>query len=213
MKPDERFHGLPWYDGKVVYHDDRAVPLAIAATEADAAAIVVALSAWPSPAPKCTHFVSPEKSAEPPSFYCLRPAVAMVGRVGSRCGEHIEPGAELLPVEWHPDLWAAVRRLLAVWQLPPGPARDLWLSRCVGDLATMRLGYKSQVTESELLSVAVASEREACARACDALAVEWSKRGEGDDDTVASTPDEAEWAAMGDGAHDCALAIRGRALP
>lgn len=45
MKPGDLFTGIPWHDGKVIYRSgDAAVPMAIAVTDNDAAAIVTALA-------------------------------------------------------------------------------------------------------------------------------------------------------------------------
>lgn len=50
MKPGELYAGIPWHDGKVIYRGgDAAVPMAIAVTDNDAAAIVTALASWNLP--------------------------------------------------------------------------------------------------------------------------------------------------------------------
>jgi len=150
--PGDLFTGLPWHDGKVIYKSgDAAEPMAIAVSANDAAAIVTALAAVGHTKP-CMHQLAPgEVSHKPPSLFCEGPAVAVAMGV-PRCTKHIAAltGASITPLDHHPDLWPAVRRLLVAWALPDGPTRAVWVSRCVRDLAAMRLGFVSQVRDDEM---------------------------------------------------------------
>ena len=165
MKPGDLFTGIPWHDGKVIYRSgDAAEPMAIAVTANDAAAIVAALASG-GRVVGCLHQLVPgEKSHNPPSFYCEAPSVAKVpgSSGGPRCMEHLASmvGASIVPVDHHPDLWPAVRRLIAVWNLPEGPEREAWVKHCVGDLAAMRVGFVSRFRDENMPELA----REALAR-------------------------------------------------
>lgn len=158
--PDDFAAGLPWFDGKVIYRSgDAAVPMAIAVTEEDAAAIVTALAAMPLRTTDCLHMLDPgETSHRPPSFHCNAPAVAIVPKVGPRCLHHLAAmtGASIVPVDYHSNLWAAVRRLLAASMLPARASRDAWMNNCISDLAAMRLGYVSRMTDDEMPAGALA---------------------------------------------------------
>lgn len=152
--PGDLGAGLPWYDGKIIYKSgDAAVPMAIAVTEEDAATIVTALAAGPAGQRDCLHMLAPgEKSYRRPSFYCEAPAVALVEGCGPRCLHHLAKmtGATILPVDYHPDLWAATRRLIAASMLSGVGQRERWVNSCIDDLAAMRLGYVSRIKDEEM---------------------------------------------------------------
>lgn len=154
--PGDLMVDLPWYDGRVIYKSgDEAVPMAIAVTEADAAAIVTALAAVTT-VPGCSRMRDPGDDRLPLSVFCERPAVAQVPGAGGglRCMACLaaEAGASVVPVDHHPHVWTGVRRLLAAWELPPGQTREIWVDWAVGDLGAMRVGYRSRFRDDEILS-------------------------------------------------------------
>ena len=153
MKPGELYAGIPWHDGKVIYRSvAAAIPMAIAVTDNDAAAIVTALASG-GRADRCLHQLAPgENGYNDPSFYCEGPAVARVQNAGPRCMEHLAAmvGASIMPTDHHPDLWPAVRRLLAAWSLPESDHRNWWIEHCVTDLAAMNSGYVSRLRDEDL---------------------------------------------------------------
>lgn len=152
MKPGELYAGIPWHDGKVIYRGGgAAVPMAIAATDNDAAAIVTALASG-GRADRCRHQLAPDERPNHPSIFCEKPSIARVDGEGHRCMEHLAAmvGASIMPTDHHPDLWPAVRRLLAAWNLPESDHRNWWIEHCVTDLAAMNSGYVSRLRDEDL---------------------------------------------------------------
>lgn len=157
MKPPGDLHyGLPWFDGKLIYRSgDEAAPIAIAVTEADAAAIVTALAAV-EPRVACLRVRDGFRPGPSGSMFCEAPAAAIMlapsGAGGPRCIEHIAEatGSQVVPLDYHPDTWSAVRRLLVSWDLPAGETRDAWVDQCVGDLRAMRARFVSRFRPDEM---------------------------------------------------------------
>ncbi len=160
--PGDLMVDLPWYDGRVIYKSgDEAVPMAIAVTEADAAAIVTALAAVE---PQIACLRVRDKPGPSGSMFCEAPAAAIMlapsGGGGPRCIEHIAEvtGAQIAPLDYHPDTWSAVRRLLASWCLPAGGTRDAWVDQSVGNLRAMRVGFVSRFRTDDMPPLPVSRE-------------------------------------------------------
>lgn len=84
---------------------------------------------------------------------------------------------------------------------------DAALMTAAPELARTVIELHEKLAQAERrAAVAKEAEQEACAADCNALACEWRDNA----DVAADGRDESEWAAMADGADDCALKLRAR---